>query len=425
MKKVLIVSATPMRNDTNMGKTLSTLFSDFEKNELVQLYFNPSLPNVDICSSYYQICEKQIINSGFGIKKDKCGGEIFPLNEKISYKENALVLTRRKGTIVVRWLRECVWYIGKWKNKNFLNWLDREKPDIIFSIMHDTNYAPKAVAWIAEKINVPVVLFVTDDYYNDSQEKKSLLRRLYYKQRKTANKKLAKYCSTIIGCSEKAAEYFSVELNIKNKKVFYTPSAKEYTELPYRLQSNQGLIKIRYFGNLGLGRWKMLQSLGLMIQKINENKKQAILEVYSAVTDTLITNELNIKNGCEFKGFVIGDEYMSLLQSADIAVHVESFDTNMIQRTWVSISTKIADYLGAGKCILAIGSEKLASIQHIQDAACIVTDLDDLENKLDFLIKNVNYRTELQNKARSLSREKHDICVIRKVVREVIEEYGK
>ncbi len=52
---------------------------------------------------------------------------------------------------------------------------------------------------------------------------------------------------------------------------------------------------------------------------------------------------------------------MALFQDAGVVVHVESFDESMVRRTWVSVPTKIADYLGAGKCILAIGSKELVS----------------------------------------------------------------
>lgn len=430
MKKILIVTGTPIRIDTNMGKTLQTLFSNFNKAEIIQLYFSPETPNVDMCFSYYRICEKQLIKSFFGVLTSKCGGKILPSLEgknAIRPEKNALIFTKFKSNALMRWGREIIWNFTNWKNKNFIKWLEEEKPSVIFSIMHDVNSITETVIWIAKKYNIPVVLFVTDDYYNDGEQSNNLIRKLYYKKRQSLNRELAKYCTTVIGCSEKAANYFSNELNIQKKEVLYTPSANMYLEMPYKKQSNDRPLKIRYFGNLGLGRWKILKELGNVLRRINENKKTSvcILEVYSSVTDQDIIKELNIENGCIYKGWVYGDSYLSLLQETDIAVHVESFDEAMIRRTWVSISTKIADYLGAGKCILGIGSKELASIDHIKDVACIVDNINTLEEKLLNLISSPELRKKNQEKARALALKSHNRERICEKVKDILNKTAK
>lgn len=425
MKKILIVSGVPIRTDTNMGKTLHVLFSKFNKSEIIQLYFHPQTPNVDICSSYYRITEKQIIKSMFGVL-NKFGEKVLPSlrgENTVKPEKNIIFLTKFKENILVRIVREIIWSFTNWKNKDFIEWLEQEKPDVIFSIMQDVNGITKLVTWIAKKYNIPVVLFITDDYYNDNEMNKNIIRKLYFKKRKDLNKELAKYCKIIVGCSEKATNYFSDELNIPKSEVLYTPSANMYLEMPYKKQSNDRPLKIRYFGNLGLGRWKVLKELGNVLRRINENKKTSvcILEVYSSVTDQDIIKELNIENGCIYKGWVYGDSYLSLLQETDIAVHVESFDEAMIRRTWVSISTKIADYLGAGKCILGIGSKELASIDHIKEVACVVDDLDDLEKKLCNLINNPVLRMKYQKKARDFSLIHHNRKKICEKINNMIE----
>lgn len=94
----------------------------------------------------------------------------------------------------------------------------------------------------------------------------------------------------------------------------------------------------------------------------------------------------------------------------------------MIRRTWVSVSTKIADYLGVRKCILAIGSKELASIDHIKDAAYVVNSLDSLRDKVTNLISDDVLREEKQKKARELAMKEHDISKIRLEVRRILEE---
>ncbi len=422
--KVLIISAAPFRSDTNTGKTLMTLFSDLKPNEMCQMYLNSGTSNVDICSSYYRICEKEIIKSAMGIRKNMCGGVIQPVNKENTYEPEKKLsfITKYRANIAARYAREALWELSFWENGNFRKWVADEKPNVIFALMHDTNISIKIINKISDKTGCPVVLFITDDYYNDCEKSKSLIRKSYYSKRRKLFKKLSANISTLVGCSSNATEYFSKEFNVNKAETVYTPSADVYFKMPYREQNNNDIIKIRYFGNLGLGRWEILKQLGEAVRQINSNGVKAVLEVYSSVTDTEIINALSIENGCVYKGWVYGDEYLELLQSADIAVHVESFDENMIRRTWVSISTKIADYLGAGKCILAIGSKDLASMKHIKDVSCVVNGMDLLKPELERLIAEPDTRTELQYKARNKAEKEHNISEIKAHMRKILED---
>lgn len=427
--KVLILSGVPIRTDTNSGKTLQTLFSGFAKNELAQLYFSPEKPNIDMCESYYQICEKQMLKSCFGLLKNRCGGTVVPSAagaERNKTERNALKLTKNKRTIFVRLARECVWSITHWDNAKLKMWLQQEKPDVIFAIMQDTNGAIKALRSIAKATNCKIILYITDDYYNDPENSRNFLRKLYYKQRKNLYADIKKSLCAVIGCSEKITAYFKAQLQFEGPTAtVYTPAAAMYTCLPYKTQDQNSLVTIRYFGNLGLGRWQLLKQLGLTVQKINSGGKKAILEVYSSDMDPDTHKALTIENGCIYKGWVHGQEYYALLQNADIAVHVESFEQENIRRTWGSISTKIADYLGAGKCILAIGPLALASIDHIQEVSCVVSDLTDLQSKLETLILDAEKRTELQLQARSLANRAHDLKSTKMYVRCIVQDAVK
>lgn len=426
--KILIISGTAFRNDTNTGKTLTTLFSGFAPDEMVQLYFSPATPNVDACASYYRVCEKEIIKSVMGIRKSICGGVVMPVKTGINANKperNAGFLTKYKTNTLVRCAREFLWKCSLWENDNFKKWIDEEKPDVIFALMPDTNTSIKIINKISDRTGRPIVLFVTDDYYNDYEKSNNFIRKNYYKKRRELYAKLSADINTIIGCSSKATEYFSKEFNIPNAETVYTPSAEDYFKMPYKEQVNDDVVKIRYFGNLGLGRWEILKRLGETVRQINSNGVKAVLEVYSSVTDSEIINALSIENGCIYKGWVYGDEYLKLLQSADIAVHVESFDEAMIRRTWMSISTKLADYLGAGKCILAIGSKDLASMEHIKDVSCAVNDMDSLKNELEKLIYEPDLRTELQYKARKLAEKEHNMSYIKTQMRKILEDAVK
>ena len=422
--KVLLLSASPMRTDTNMGKTFLTLLSDISKAELCQLYFGPQTPNVDRCNSYYRVCEKQLIRSFFGLIKGSCGGEVAPTLSGVNAtipQDNALALTRRKGTAYMRIAREAVWHMSHWKNAALKEWIEREKPNVIFTIMHDTNAGARATTWLAKRYHIPVVLFITDDYYHDQENSKNIFRKLYYAARQRANRQLGSVCKMVTACSQEGRDYFVETLKIAGGDVLYTPSAEAFLALPLKRQSSSGVVRIRYFGNLGLERYRMLGEIGRALQRLNRDGVQAMLEVYSSNSDSNITDSLNIENGSVFKGWVYGDGYMALLQDADIVIHTESFSEDCVRRTWASVSTKIADCLGAGKCILGVGPANVASMRHIRDAAFMVDDMDDLDAALQKLISDAALRESLQEKARALAMRDHDIGRIGAKVRSLLE----
>jgi hypothetical protein len=235
---------------------------------------------------------------------------------------------------------------------------------------------------------------------------------------------MARHVRFVIGCSELAAAEFGNKYHVPYEAVL-TPSSSEYLKLPIHNQKNRKPIVFRYFGNLGLERWKPLVELGRTIAAYNHDEQKAMLEVYSNLAYPDAIAQLEIPHGCQFKGWVYGEEYMNLLQDADVAVHVESFSEEMCRRTRLSISTKIADYLGAGKCILAIGRSELASIQHIKNVSVTVNELSDLSKKVALLIDNPLLRSCLSQEARELAHKQHDIATISSRVKTILKQYER
>ena len=425
MRSILILTETPFRTDTNSGKTLSTMFQDITPNVLAQLYFNPQTPNIKMCHTFYSVHEKQLLASCFGLRRQVCGGEVAPQTETYHPPEtNPIRFTKKKDKIPILFLREGLWSLSHWKNNTLKKWTDKVAPSCIFTILSDKPQTAKTACWLAKRYHCPIIIFVTDDYYHDPFNSNDPLRKLYFFMRQHAIAKMFRSASHMIGCSEAASAYFEKKFEIPATTVF-TPSGKEYFQLPLHSQEQGAPLRLRFFGNVSLERWKVLRKLGQVLQELNNNGTNAILEVYSNVEDPEILQSLQIENGCVFKGWVSGASYLELLQSADIAVHVESFSEAMIRRTWMSVSTKIADYLGAGKCILAVGPRNVASIQHLEKAAFVISDLQSLKLKMQELLMDSEGRAHLQCQARALALAEHNIERIPSQVKNLIKYVEK
>lgn len=406
-KKVLVITGTTFRDDTNNGKTLRTLFSKFNPHELAQIYFSPEVPNCEDCSSYYRVYEKQLIKSFFGLFFKKCGGEVQcdPESKKAQRYNSSLVLN--KGKTLVLLLREILWDLSHWKNRNLKSWLDKVNPEMIFAFLPGNKKTAKFISWVAKRYGCKVVMLVTDDHYNDYEINPSYIRKLRYRRMQKAIDSISEHSDIILGCSELTAKEYGERFGLSYEAIF-TPSAKKFLDMPLKEKVDNPVI-FRYFGNVELERWKVLVALGKAIKEYNGEEQKAKLEVYTSLENSELINALTIDGACEYKGYVQGEEFYELLQSADVAVHVESFSEQMMKYTRLSVSTKIADYLGAGKCILAIGSDTLASIVHISPVSMSVNRLEDLLSAVQKLVNNPDLRWELQIKARELCEKEHDI----------------
>ena len=167
--KVLIISHLPMATQNNMGKTFLSLFSQFDKSELCQLYIYPSYPDVDRCSSYYRVTDKDILSSL--IKFKKAGKEVALeyINETQGLYENAedeaLYRNKKNKSAIRRLIRDAMWQVANWYNKNLKLWLEKEKPTCIFvapgAAMFVYNFALK----ISKKLDIPIVTYICDEYY--------------------------------------------------------------------------------------------------------------------------------------------------------------------------------------------------------------------------------------------------------------------
>ena len=66
-------------------------------------------------------------------------------------------------------------------------------------------------------------------------------------------------------------------------------------------------------------------------------------------------------------GSVSSDEIIIEMKKYDLLVHIESFEKKYTNKTKLSISTKIPEYLATGRPILAVGPRDISSIKYIKE----------------------------------------------------------
>jgi len=396
--KVLVISHNCFSTTQNMGKTLSSLFSKFDKNELMQLYLYPSVPSLDVCDSYFRITDKDALRSV--LKRKKCGQKIETKVEKTAEVlfENAEDEKQYKkinrNSFFVRRLRDFVWKISAWKSNDLKKWLRDGNPDVVFYALGDSAFSQNIAMWAAKFLGVPLVTYVCDEYY------------FYYKEIRKFNlglirniKKIIKSSASVVSICDTLGEAY--------KNVFGTPYITVMTGSSFKpgtLTKKEGRKQISYIGNLSLNRWKSLLDISKVIGEINdENSENYSLVYYGSEND-------NLKGKIKYGGRLDAEGVKKVMSESLMLVHTETFDEQYNARLKYSVSTKIADSLASGTPILAYGPSEFASMQHliINDCAVFADNKVDLKCKLLKVLFDSEYMSTIGTYAVRTARKLHD-----------------
>ena len=421
--KVLVISQTVFSKTSNMGKTLTSYFTGFRPDELAQLYFHSEKPtNPDVCRDYYRFSDVDALKSIFSSKRK---GTKIEASDICSCDESARIDTgiSRKAYKVgskhkawVLLLRDLIWRLSRWNNAQLLQWVDDVKPDVIFFASGDGAFSYRIAKKIKERLNVPMVMACVDDYYLNNRNKSEFLGK--FRQKiflKSVKKTVADVDEIFTICDTMNAAY--TELFEKKCRTLHTSA--EFKELKIRTDADQ----VSYIGNVGYDRYKQLLDLGKAISRISCDNAPHHIDVYSGSINEEYITSLKSAAGIVFHGSVPASNVPKIMESSVAVIHTEAFDNETQNLVRFSVSTKIAESLMYGPCLIAYGPEGIASIDYLKEnnAAYVITRPEDLESGLTEILTNAALREQIIKNARALAERNHNADVNPKKVREWLE----
>lgn len=386
MSKVLILSHNPISTHQSMGKTFLSLFNSFESKDLCQLYIYPSLPDVDVCNSYFRITDKGILKSYFKFKADGreiSKSEILATNNVIFENPNDEEKYRnKKNKQAFRMiLRDMMWRFAPWYSANLKKWLLKEKPEVIFVAPGDAKFIYNMALKISKEFKIPIVTYVCDEYYFVKKPNDILGKIRVFCLKKKIKQLICKTSHIVTICEELKQVY---------SKGFSVPATVIMTGTSYSLATSPLIKKdpksITYMGNIRCNRFNSLAEIGRELKKLNNQKGTDFsLNIYTAEKDESVLNALKGIDTIKLCGYVSGNDFYRVFHNADMLLHTEAFDEKSIDSVKNSVSTKIADSLASGIPLLAYGPKEVASMQHLIDNKCaiVATKCADLKTMLE------------------------------------------
>ena len=419
--RVLVVSSEPWDDSNNVGNTLSNFFREMTNVRLANVYFNFGMPNNEIESSYFQITEKSLVKNL--INRNEPSGLSVSAENNAATRNNvetkSFDIMRKIRLQVFFWARELIWKVGRVESSQLSEFIYDFSPDVIFTPMNDTVYQQRECRKIAKRFDKSICAFIGDDIYSLRRIKLSPLFWIDRLIKRSSHRRFIKQCSKVFVMTDAAKkEYdrsFGIDTGILTKGLDFS------NEPVINRHNGAEVIRFVYTGNLYAGRWKSLASLGMALQRLNDEGacgvgKRAELIVYSMTPMTKRMMTAFEVPAIRFNGGVPSSEIPAIQQSADVLVHAESMQKKNMLIVRLSFSTKLVDYMHVPRCILAIGPKEQASMDHLirHDAAIAVTDCADMYDTVKRLVQKPELIEEYAEKAWRCGTVYHNRTVVQK-----------
>ncbi len=390
-----------------MGKTIGSLFAEFPKEELCQLYLHPSVPDVDACDSYYRITDRDVLMSyvKFRVNGDIIKPDLTQHDCSDSSKSGQMYRKVKNVGVIKRLGRDLLWKYAAWYNSDLRKWIEDQAPTHMFVAPG----MPKLLYYIAMKIarkhKLPIITYICDDYYFLQKPKKLSERYLNWRVRRRIEQLMKSSTHAVFICDPLLEAYnkqFGVESTTIMTGASKTPVAA--------VESYPVIDSLTYMGNLYYNREQSLAEIGRAMDRINsENGTSFKLHIYTGEVAPDVKRMFDDISSVCIHGFVSGEELERVVSESCGFIHVEGFDDKSRDLVKFSVSTKIADSLSCGKVFFAYGPFDVASVQHLIQNSCafVATDKDELEAKLFEMFFNESERVACINRALEVAKKHH------------------
>lgn len=384
----ILVFTVPSWNSKTGANSWASLLEKYNNKYIANICIREEYPDSNVCSRYFVISENRIIKSVFN-RKVKTGYEI---DKKSVNNQNAKDLSEhnvryqkmtRKRNYFFLLVRELIWKFGKWKTKELDEFLDSFKPDIILHSMDGYIHLNRIIEYSIKRTKAKAIGYIWDDNFTYMQSSKIGYKIYRFFQRKSL-KKLAKKTQGFFSISQKtkveADDFFNIDSKILTKPLYSIPTISDDTVTEP--------IKFIYTGNLLYGRKESLFAFSEVMGQLPQDKIYCDVYTQTLLSDSEI--EFLENNRCVVHKPISQKEVLKLQRESDVLLFLEALDGPNAKTARLSFSTKITDYLSAGKAIFAIGNGDTAPIEYFLEnkSAFVATDKNQLKEILVNLTDN-------------------------------------
>lgn len=418
MKKILLINVKVIGENSGTGNTLKNLFLEYPSNCLFQLCLDNkrnensnTIPNTIYTGneSYPVDWFLRKILGPFQKNNSNTGKSELPSainNQNIKGKLHDFI----RGLMDMSFISI---------NNKVLQTIDNFKPDVIYTCGTSIRNF-KVVNFFSRRYSIKSVIHIMDDWPETTYTTSSL--SICAKKVLERNFNQAISNSVInFGISDELALKYEQKYN---KRFYSLMNPVKNIVSEYKPKSRKQK-KIIYAGALSLNRWKSIIQVAEIVNALNEDMGECFeFEIYIPSSNRSkdyfkIIRDLNVT----IHDYVPIDKIQDVYENSDILLHVESFDTNIIPFTKYSLSTKIPEYMAAGKPILAYLPVELYGYRYIQERkiGLASSSKEELVKCLKEIIYDNQLVKELALNGLAFAQKEHSTQIVNKKLEEAFE----
>jgi glycosyltransferase involved in cell wall biosynthesis len=424
----ILIFGQPFNNFSGGGITLTNLFRGWPKDKLAVTFIGHGLLNVttDVCDTYYQLGGEEhrwifpfnLIQRKFksGVKKFNENQQELPINsiqKGFRYKiVNGIFYP------FLRWIGLFHKISNISLSERMKTWLSEFKPDILYLQASSRETILFATA-LCDFLKIPAVIHFMDDWPTTISST-GLFKNYWSKKIDGELKSLLEKTDLHLSISDAMSEEY--EKRYKKKFIpFHNPIDVDvwtpFTKKDFSI--NKKYVNMLYSGRIGEnGISESVVEVASAIDSLKEGELNIKLHIQTPTKDKRILNQLK-KHGCVvINPFAEYKEIPKIFSGADLLLLANDFSTMGMNYLRFSMPTKASEYMISGSPVLVYASDQTAVSQFFSKNNCgfCVTeqDMNGLQNAVQFLINNEEYRKMISRNAVNLAREKFDSNKVRK-----------
>ena len=427
MSTILLISRTGFSDQEANGITMKNLLSAWRPDEKAEFYCDVQPPDYSAACKYFRTTDMDMLKAFIRKGSGKVFYKSIPQENIPNSKSADLTIKtsgsssiprwmkRRKYDFCLKWLREILWFFSPWGHRKLEKWITEVSPDVVIYMVGESVFLDKLVLHISQKRKLPLVLYNGEAFRLIDIKKRKGLERNYYVHIKKLYSKLNRIaCFAIYNC-EMLKEGYEQEYSPCPKGMVAYNSADIHCS---DYITHEKLV-ITYFGNLGVGRTGSLIRMAEILAEVDHS---AHIDIYGKAIQSdedLIRRRKNLS----YHGLISADKLQTVIAESDILIHTESFQKDITNKLRYAFSTKIAQCLHAGRCLLSYIPRESASAQYLLKERCAVvaTNDDELREAWRMLLYNPQDRIKYAKAAKRIGKKNHDVGITSKKVRAAIE----
>ena len=405
-EKILVFSVASWNSKVG-ANSWATLLERYDSENIASLCIRDEVPDSEVCSRYFVVSENKIIKSILK-RKTKTGREVTAsavAGEDADLREHneryARMKKKRRYSMLLA--RELIWKVGRWKTPELDAFLDDFKPDVILHSMEGYIHLNRIIEYAIRRTGARVVGYIWDDNFTYKQSER-LGYKLYRFFQRGSLKRLAKKTENFFAISPmtkaEADAFFGIDCHLLTKPLNTVPTVR-YGEIGEPMQ-------ILYTGNLYIGRDRSLLRVIEAVKQLPRGR--FFIDVYTnSQMDEAFLSQIDGEI-CRIHPPIPQAEVLEKQREADILLFLEDIDGPDARVARLSFSTKITDYLSAGKCILAVGNPDTAPMQYFREngAALVCASEEEVHDALSSVLEDPSLLIRTAEGAVSAGRAHHN-----------------